>query len=140
MARRESRTATTPRVGRRPDEPARPLGQQGGGPGQVDGAEGAGAGPVAAGLEEGVVGPGEGEPVEGHQREGGPGHVDPLPERHGGEQAGGVVGGEGVEELGLGQVVLGQDLEGQHRAQGVGGLVHGAPAREQRQGAAPGGA
>ncbi len=112
-----------------------PWANKRGGAGQVDGAERRRAGPVAPGLEERVVGTGEREAVEGHERERGPGDVHPLPERHGGEQTRGVVRREGVEKLRLGLVALGEDLEGQGEAQRVGGLVHGPPAREQRQGA-----
>ena len=55
---------------RRADEPARALRQHRRRPGQVDHLEGPPAGPVAPGLEQGVVGAGEGQPVDGDQREG----------------------------------------------------------------------
>ena len=87
MARRGSNTATTPRSVERADQPAGGLGQERGGPRQVDSAEGVGAGPLAAGLQQRLVGAGEREAVDGDEAEGGPGHVDALEQPGGGEQA-----------------------------------------------------
>ena len=102
-------------------------------------AEGVRAGPLAAGLEQRVVGPGEREPVEGHQRRGcGPGtstpcqndmvakrQAAPPTRKASSSRPWACRSGRGPRRGG--------------RSQRVGGRVHGAPAGEQRQGAAPGG-
>src|SRR5580692_4693215 len=60
----------------RADEPPGALGQQRGGPRQVDEREGAGAGPVAPRLEQRVVGPRERQAVDRDERESPTGDVD----------------------------------------------------------------
>ena len=90
-------------------------------------------GDLPPGLQQRVVGAGEGQPVDGHEAERGPGHVDALEEPGGGEQAARLLAGEGRQQLGLGQVALGEDGVGQLRPEGVGRGLHGPPAGEQRQ-------
>ena len=119
VARRGSSTATTPRSSAVADEAARPLRQQRGRPGEVDQGEGAASGAVAARLEQGVVGPGEGEAVDRHQRERAARDVDPLPEAERGEEAGGLVAGELLEQPALGQIALEQERVGQLGCQGL---------------------
>ena len=99
-----------------------------------------GPGSLAAGLEERLVGAGERDAVDGDQAERAAGHVDALPEAHGGEQAGGLVGGELLEQLRLGEVALGEDREvvAEAELQGGGRLVEHPEAGEQRERAAAG--
>ena len=87
---------------RRPD----PWAKQGGGPREVDQLEGTAAGPGPAGLEQGIVGPGERQPVQRHQGQRPARDVDALPEAEGGEEARGLVGRELLEEAALGQLPL----------------------------------
>ena len=101
--------------------------------------EGLGPGLLAAGLEQRLVGAGERQLVDGHQGQRAAGDVDALPEAQGGEQAGGLVVGEGLGERGLGQVALGQDRRVQRRPERVGRGLHGPVAGEQGQGPAAGG-
>ena len=124
VARRGSSTATTPRSSADADEPARPLGQQGGGPGQVDGAEGAGAGPFPAGLQHRVVGPGEGDAVEGHQAEGAARGRRP-PARSRGWRTGRSArsSAKASSRAGLGRSVWDSTGKGRRSAQGVDGGV-----------------
>ena len=98
------------------DQAARALGQQRGGPGEVDHGEGPAARPVAAGLEQRVVGSREGEAVDGHERERAARDVDALPEAERGEEAGGLVPGELLEQPALGQIALEQERVGESRA------------------------
>ena len=68
------------------------------------------------------------------------GHVDALPEAHGGEQAGGLVGGELLEQPGLGEVALGEDRQvvAEAQLQRGGRLVEHPEAGEQRERATAG--
>ena len=68
----------------------------------------------------------------------GPGDVDALPEAHRGEQARRLVGGELLEQAGLGHVALGEDRYVEAELQGGGRLVEHSEAGEQRQGAPAG--
>ena len=113
VARRGSSTATTPRsVAVRMRRPA-PWASSVAARGRSMVRKALGPGPLPAGLEQRLVGAGERQPVDGDQRQRAAGHVDALPEAHGGEQAGGLVGGEAGDQRRLGQVVLGQHGHGE---------------------------
>ena len=116
-----------------------PWAKQGGGPGEVDQREGAAAGPGPAGLEQGIVGTGEGQPVQRHQGQRPARDVDALPEAEGGEEARGLVGGELLEEAALGQLPLQEQGVGQIGGQRSRRLLGGPAAGEQGQGAPAGG-
>ena len=99
-------------VGRAADEAPGRLGQQRGGPRQVD-QRGrrrrrlARGGPASSGSS----GRGNGMPVDGDEAERGAGHVDALEQPGRGEQAARLVAGEGGQQLGLRQLVLGEHAE-----------------------------
>ena len=90
------------------------------------------------GLQQRLVGARERDAVDRHQAQRGTGHVDALPEAHGGEEARGLVGGELLEQASLGQVALREDRDVESELEGRGGLVEHAEAREQGERAAPG--
>ena len=100
---------------------------------QVDEREGPGAGPVAPGLQQRVVGPRERQAVDHHERERTAGNVDALPETQRGEQARRLVRRELLEQAALRLVALEQQRVGELGGQRLGRRLGGVPAGEQRQ-------
>jgi hypothetical protein len=88
VARRGSSTATTPRSVGRADEPARRPGpSRVAARGRSIESERVGPARSRRACSSGLVGAGERDAVDDHQRQRRAGHVDALPEPHGGEQA-----------------------------------------------------
>ena len=113
VASRGSSTATTPRSSAlRMSRPA-PCASSVAARGRSTREKARAAGPVAPRLEQRVVGSGEGEAVDRHQRQGAARDVDPLPEAERGEEARGLVPGELLEQPALGEVALEQERVGE---------------------------
>ena len=133
VARRESKTATTPRsCALRINRPA-PCASRLAARGRSMTRKALASDPLASRHQQRLVRSGKRKAIDHDEREGSSGDVDALPKAHRREQTGLLDAGELLQQRRFAVFALGEDGKAHPRSQCRRGALHRRPAREQRE-------